>query len=765
MPVVSELVPRESSDIEGAAQRFGGALDELTASALQASAALDRIGQARLTVLATDGGATAAQRTLVARDPEGRAAIRPASAGGHQPQSLQPLNVGYVAILKGVLEVGSGILAVGEAIAGFADDLIVTRKELLSDLGVDLSGGGRALAASDAATNLEQLSSYTRTPIEFERNFVRLQEILLKTATPFEALVDIQTAMVERGFDRRLGFAQQTQAVELLGQGIQASTSDPAKALAAGDILQQAILDDRLTGEAARRLHEMAPVLVQAIAKRFDKTVAEILREAEAGEIDADRLLHDVFAASDILVQRAEEKGISLKQAATTVDEVEALKRATSAESIADSQQQARELLDGLRHEDFEKESSIRALIGKDEITDLILDLGELIDDYKGGLKSFDDEDLDVARDDLIFVKNKIESLQQILVGEADSAIASQFEGASSEYKANIENSVQELEDLQTKIDALIQRLNEKQFLPGKQTRSTEALEEQKAEVEGLNEAYEKLNPTLEDNATLYERATTGVTDLTEETDIATSSFAGVNRELNQTNRELDELAGRKPVKLSGTGDDDDDRKDLLEETSKVTQAFMEMGDSASAAFQRAVLGGGDLSDVLMGLEQDLIRIALQRTLFDQVDTFLGAASLGVGNFISSFLFADGGIMTAQGPLPLERYAGGGIARRPQLALFGEGSTPEAYVPVPSGRIPVELRMPEPPREGSVGGGGLVIQNYVTVEGGASAQAGGDARLASQIGRRIGEEVRAVVREELLAQSRPGAMLNPIGAF
>ena len=48
--------------------------------------------------------------------------------------------------------------------------------------------------------------------------------------------------------------------------------------------------------------------------------------------------------------------------------------------------------------------------------------------------------------------------------------------------------------------------------------------------------------------------------------------------------------------------------------------------------------------------------------------------------------------MTNRGSIPLRTYSGGGIANSPQLALFGETSTPEAYVPVPSGRIPVEIR-------------------------------------------------------------------------
>ena len=66
---------------------------------------------------------------------------------------------------------------------------------------------------------------------------------------------------------------------------------------------------------------------------------------------------------------------------------------------------------------------------------------------------------------------------------------------------------------------------------------------------------------------------------------------------------------------------------------------------------------------------------------------------------------ASGGIMTSHGPLPLRKYGGGGIAYTPQLALYGEGRTPEAYVPLPDGRrIPavVDLR-------GNAGGGATIV--------------------------------------------------------
>lgn len=66
-------------------------------------------------------------------------------------------------------------------------------------------------------------------------------------------------------------------------------------------------------------------------------------------------------------------------------------------------------------------------------------------------------------------------------------------------------------------------------------------------------------------------------------------------------------------------------------------------------------------------------------------------STLGINPFAGGF-FANGGVMTPQGSLPLHRYAGGGIAHTPQMALFGEGRGPEAFVPLPDGRsIPVKM--------------------------------------------------------------------------
>ena len=119
---------------------------------------------------------------------------------------------------------------------------------------------------------------------------------------------------------------------------------------------------------------------------------------------------------------------------------------------------------------------------------------------------------------------------------------------------------------------------------------------------------------------------------------------------------------------------------------------------------------------------------------------------VGTGSFGGSFLpsFAMGGIMTGSGPLKLRRYAAGGIASSPQLAMFGEGSRPEAYVPLPDGRtIPVTMKN---------GGGGVSVNVNVDASG---SNVEGDGAQASQLGKVIG----LAVQQELIKQKRPGGLL------
>lgn len=113
-------------------------------------------------------------------------------------------------------------------------------------------------------------------------------------------------------------------------------------------------------------------------------------------------------------------------------------------------------------------------------------------------------------------------------------------------------------------------------------------------------------------------------------------------------------------------------------------------------------------------------------------------------NFTAS---ANGNIMTSNGPLPLKKYAKGGIANSPQLSLFGEGRLPEAYVPLPDGRsIPVSMQ----------GGGGGVQNNVsININMGESETTQGDAGES----RELGKALKLAVVQVLTDQMRPGGMI------
>ena len=168
---------------------------------------------------------------------------------------------------------------------------------------------------------------------------------------------------------------------------------------------------------------------------------------------------------------------------------------------------------------------------------------------------------------------------------------------------------------------------------------------------------------------------------------------------------------------------------------SATTRAFNGMTD---ALVNFVMTGKLDFRTLANSIISDLIRIQIQRA----ITLPLANAMAGV------FGFASGGVMTSAGPTSLRTYASGGIANSPQLALFGEGSRPEAYVPLPDGRsIPVTMS--------SAGGGGDVFNISVSL-----TDSGVSSRGEDPGGRDLGKAIASAVRQELLAQKRAGGLLD-----
>lgn len=194
-----------------------------------------------------------------------------------------------------------------------------------------------------------------------------------------------------------------------------------------------------------------------------------------------------------------------------------------------------------------------------------------------------------------------------------------------------------------------------------------------------------------------------------------------------------------------------DKGKSAMEELTDAVNGWSR--DATDAFVEFAFTGKTSFGDMTTSILKDLARMLIQKKIMDPIfgavsGSMGSAGGNAIGSTIASFFgFANGGIMTGAGSMPLNKYASGGVARSPQLALFGEGSRPEAYVPLPDGRtIPVTM-------QGQGGGGNMsVVVNVNATTGQTDEQGGG--KLSQ-----LGNAIAAAVQKELVNQKRPGGLL------
>jgi len=187
------------------------------------------------------------------------------------------------------------------------------------------------------------------------------------------------------------------------------------------------------------------------------------------------------------------------------------------------------------------------------------------------------------------------------------------------------------------------------------------------------------------------------------------------------------EAVGSMFTKLFGTGQQysttlEDNVKNLIvgetaqqtTQTSLVTLAqAAQYAAAALASIQGGASGGSGIGGALMSIAGSMAAayfggsssatagMLSQTSSMGSSSTLMGVQggtnTLGNWNYTggqmsNQYAFADGGVMTQFGPLALRKYANGGVADSPQVAVYGEGSMTEAYVPLPDGRsIPVTI--------------------------------------------------------------------------
>jgi len=115
------------------------------------------------------------------------------------------------------------------------------------------------------------------------------------------------------------------------------------------------------------------------------------------------------------------------------------------------------------------------------------------------------------------------------------------------------------------------------------------------------------------------------------------------------------------------------------------------------AAYAFAAVGAASLALILAAAAQGgaaLVLTGASALLIVAATMLIAAASMqmagGIGGVLGwLFGFSKGGVMPGE---MTKKYAAGGVANSPQLALFGDGVGAEAFVPLPDGRsIPVDL--------------------------------------------------------------------------
>ena len=181
----------------------------------------------------------------------------------------------------------------------------------------------------------------------------------------------------------------------------------------------------------------------------------------------------------------------------------------------------------------------------------------------------------------------------------------------------------------------------------------------------------------------------------------------------------------------------------------RLNQAQQELGSIASSALSGLIDGTQSWSESLANIAKRLADVVLQAALLGDgpLGGMFGSAASGgkagglIGALFSAFGFAEGGVMTAQGPRRLKRYANGGVSRT--AAIFGEAG-PEAAVPLPDGRrIPVDLR-----------GGAPAAQQKITVAPVLQIDARGASMTEDQVRALVAPMLQQTSRE--LVRQMPG---------
>lgn len=582
-------------------------------------------------------------------------------------KGVEELDQSIRELRNGATVAGSVLSEVPAKVAADADKIRKEFDKLMESagrIGVNLSGlyeGGDTRKIEEGIDKIKAKALEAKAALEAARPAV-LEQLAPELASVNSLLDDIES-----------GAIRSRAAVDALGGAQMDAVDALSRAQSVLDMMREGVPAD-----LAADLAKLVPSLDQIAASGAPERAADMRKELVAMGLKA----AEVEATIDLLKNGSKDASSALKDLESAASGIRSAFESGDPAEISDamdeigvSADKAKKIVEDLGGVDMQDLP--------DEVRKLIALLGDLrsgalraksallaLGDSNAGIES----EIAVVQRQIALVKQGMSAEVASTVAAAEPAvqavIGSGDGGIARAMRDRIARSAAQLETLNKELD----RLTAPPSSGGGGSTKTDA-------VDTLKEALSELNSVWDSTRTRYE----------------------------EEQAQAVKLADARRVLVQAYGEESDAVKRLDEARQRLTTPEARRAGSFVNELVQAVDAADNLTDAL----QNVLAKALELNGVKFFSSLFSGNSL-VSSLGTLFSFATGGVMGPSGSIPLQRYASGGVAASPQLAMFGEGSRPEAYVPLPDGRtIPVTIRMPDAQRlrAGSVASRGGVMVN------------------------------------------------------
>ena len=589
-------------------------------------------------------------------------------------------------------------------------------------LGVSLQAIGQM--ADDYASLQARLKLASRSAEEFAAANAAVQRIASASSAPLLETATLYTRIASSLKDTSVSQAEMVDTTEAVALSLRISGASAGEASSAMLQFSQAVASGVLRGEEFNAVNESAPRLMQALAKSLGVSVGALRDMAKEGQLTRDVLINGLARQLPELRREAESLPKTLGATFTDLNN-KLLLTVGQIDKITGASNGLAQAFDKIGKPLIITTFQTLGVVGAN-VAYVFNQVGKEIGGIAAQLAALASGNFreagiigDIMKRDAALARKELDDIERRILGlggkTQDAAAAAAGKAASGRIqlpgaKANKSGKT-------TKAQS---RMSDAEW----------AMEESAHLTRTLYQIGEEMDQA---RAAAFDRAEEAAKDWTDSLDAANAKlrdaaagYIDLIDPVEKYRRKLDEIAQLQEAGLL-TKEQATEATFAIQEQidglDMLGKKLTETADDFQKTLQKNFQNG--LADFLFdpfkdGVDGmlDSFRVMLQRMVAESIAADITRSIFGnfgsggqniFGSIAELFGFEQGGIMTGAGPLALQRYAAGGVANSPQLALFGEGRQPEAYVPLPDGR-----RIPVAMQGGGSGQGGITI--HVTIQ-------------------------------------------------